>query len=72
MYKYDLSNKELANYIRLAVEGNEKATIEIIAHFQNLINNKAKINGKFSAECKDYIEDRIFKQIKNFRKIKKI
>lgn len=69
MYEYDLSNKELANCIRLAVAGNEKATIEIIAHFQNLINKKAKINGKFSDDCKDYIEDRIFKQIKNFKKI---
>lgn len=69
MYKYDLSNEELAQCIRLAVAGDERATIEIIAHFQNLICREAKINGCFSDECRDYIEDKIFKQIKKFKKI---
>lgn len=69
MYKYDLSNEELAKNIRLAVKGDEKAIYEIIATFHNLILKESRINGHFSPECKDYIEDKIIKDIKNFKNI---
>lgn len=63
-------NNRLFNLIKLATEGDTKATFEIILMFENLINKEAKINGMFSQDCKDYIIDNLIKNIKNFKKIK--
>ena len=68
MYK-NISNKELAQMIRQAVSGDSIATFEIINQFQNLIIKNSYINGKFSSECKDYIEEKLVKRIKKFKKI---
>ena len=36
---------------------------------KNLKTKKAHINGIFSQECKDYIEDKLFYEIEKFKKI---
>lgn len=64
MKKYDL----LYKLINDALEGNTAATFELILHFEPLINKYSKIDGRFDQECKDYIIDRLFKKINNFRK----
>ena len=69
--KIIISNKELAEKIRKAVAGDNKAKFELILIFENIINEKAKINGCFSQECKDLIEDKIFDYIEKFGKRKK-
>lgn len=69
--KIIISNKELAEKIRKAVAGDNKAKFELILIFENIINEKAKINGCFSQECKDFIEDKIFDYIEKFGKRKK-
>ena len=66
------NDDELFDLIKKAViEKDINAKFEIIIIFQNLINKEAKINGQFSQECKDYIEDKIIKKIDKFKKIKK-
>ena len=64
-----ISNKELAEIIKGAVNGNKKAKFEIILIFQNLIKKESKINGKYSDECRAFIEDKLFDEIENFKKI---
>lgn len=64
-----ISNKELVKIIRKAVKGDTKYKFEIILTFQNLIKKEARINGKFSDECRAFIEDKIFEEIEKFRKI---
>lgn len=65
----NISTEELARKIRLAVEGDTKSIFDIILQFQFLIIKESYINGKFSQDCKDYIEDKIFSEIKKFKKI---
>lgn len=65
----DISTEELAQMIRLAVSGDSKYIFEIILQFQFLIVKASYINGKFSQDCKDYIEDRLFIEIKKFKKV---
>lgn len=65
----NMTTAELARIIRLAVAGDTKSIFEIILQFQFLIIKESYINGKFSQECKDYIEDKIFSEIKKFKKI---
>lgn len=47
----------------------EKAKVDIILEFENLINKESMINGVFNQECKDYIIDNLLKQIKKFQEI---
>ena len=49
-----------------------KAKFEIIIMFQELNEKESYINGKYSEECKEYIEDKIIKDIENFKYFKKI
>ena len=62
------SNEELVMLIEKAVQGSSKEKFEIILLFENLINKKSRINGAFSQECKDYIEDKLFDSIEKFKK----
>lgn len=64
-----ISNRELVKIIRKAVNGDKKSKFEIIVIFQNLIKKEARINGKYSDECRAFIEDKIFDEIEKFRKI---
>ena len=64
-----ISNKELAEIIRKAVSGNKKSKFEIILIFENLIRKEAKINGKYSEDCREFIEDKLFNEIEKFKKI---
>lgn len=64
-----IDNHELAEIIRKAVQGNKREKFEIILIFQNLIKKEAMINGKYSEECREYIEDKLFKSIEKFKKI---
>lgn len=64
-----ISNKELAEIIKKAVNGNKKAKFEIILIFENLIKKESRINGRYSEECRDFIEDKIFDEIEKFKKI---
>lgn len=70
--KIEMNNKELYEVIKKAVNGDMKAKFEIILIFQELIEKESYINGKYSEECKDYIEDRILKDIENFKYFKKL
>lgn len=70
--KIEMNNKELYEVIKKAVNGDMKAKFEIILIFQELIEKESYINGKYSEECKDYIEDRILKDIENFKYLKKL
>lgn len=70
--KIEMNNKELYEVIKKAVNGDMKAKFEIILMFQELIEKESYINGKYSEECKDYIEDRILKDIENFKYFKKL
>ena len=65
--KIDMNNKELYEVIKKAVNGNMKAKFEIILEFDELISKNSKKRGKYSEECRDYIEDRILKAIENFK-----
>lgn len=65
--KIDMSNKELYEVIKKAVNGNMKAKFEIILEFDELITRNSNKLGKYSEECRDYIEDRILKAIENFK-----
>lgn len=65
--KIDMSNKELYEVIKKAVNGNMKAKFEIILEFDELISKNSKKLDKYSEECRDYIEDRILKAIENFK-----
>ena len=65
----NISNAEFVRIIEKAVHGNSKEKFKIILMFENLITKKAHINGIFSQECKDYIEDKLFYEIEKFKKI---
>ncbi len=65
-------NKKIFQLIYLSVNGDMKATFELILKFEPLINKYSKVNGKFDQESKDYIIDQLIKNIKEFKKIKKI
>ncbi len=65
--KIDMSNKELYEVIKKAVNGNMKAKFEIILEFDELITKNSNKLGKYSEDCRDYIEDRILKAIENFK-----
>lgn len=64
-----ISNREFVKIIRKAVKGDKKSKFEIIVIFQNLIKTEASINGKYSDECRAFIEDKIFDEIEKFKKI---
>lgn len=65
----NVDDRELINLIKLAKKGDIKATFEIILIFEKNIDRQCYINGKFNQECKDYIIDKLFEEIKNFKKI---
>lgn len=65
--KIDMSNKELYEVIKKAVNGNMKAKFEIILEFDELITKNSNKLGKYKEECRDYIEDRIIKDIEKFK-----
>lgn len=64
-------NKLLYYLIKQAKKGNKRAIFELIIRFDPLINKYAKINGEFNQECKDYIIDKLLKEIKKFKNLKK-
>lgn len=65
----DLEDKKFIELLLLAKKGNTRATFEIILMFENYIDENSYINGSFNQECKDYIIDKLFDEIKNFKKI---
>ena len=64
-----VDDKKLFDLLVLAKEGNTRATFEIILMFEKYIDKQCYINGKFNQECKDYIIDRLYVEIKKFKKI---
>ena len=62
--KIKLSNEEFAKIIRKAVAGNT-----IIILFENLIKKESLINGKYSEDCRNYVEEKLFNYIEKFKKI---
>lgn len=64
-----ISDREFAEILQKAVSGDIEATYKIIDIYDGLILKNSTINGKYSQECRDYIEDRIIKEIKKFKKI---
>lgn len=67
--KVTLSNEEFVKIIRKAVAGNTKEKFEIIMIFENLIKKESLINGKYSEDCRNYVEDKLFNAIEKFKKI---
>lgn len=65
-------NKEFFKIIYKAVNGDITAKFEIIMEFEELINKHSKINGVVSQDAKEYIEERAFKGIEDFNKIKNL
>lgn len=63
-----MKNRELVDLIIKAKENNIEATFKIILEFEDLINKESMINGIVNQECKDYIVDKLLKQIKKFKK----
>ena len=59
-------NKLLYYLIKQAKKGNTRATFELILRFEPLINKYSKINGEFNQDCKDYIIEKLLKNIKKF------
>ncbi len=68
----EISNDKLFELILKAVEGDLSATFDIIVAFDSLIKSEARINGRYSKECEDYIVDQILKYVPRFKKIKNI
>lgn len=62
-------DKKLYELLLLAKKGNTKATFEIILMFEKYIDKHCYINGCFNQECKDYVIDKLFIEIKKFKKI---
>ena len=62
-------NKKLFELLLLAKKGNTKATFEIILMFEKYIDKHCYINGCFNQECKDYVIDKLYIEIKKFKKI---
>jgi len=62
-----MENKELYLQIEKAIKGDMKSTFSIILEFENVINSKCYINGRFDQECKDYIVDHLLKNIRKFK-----
>ncbi len=62
-------DKKLYELLLLAKKGNTKATFEIILMFEKYIDKHCYINGCFNQECKDYIIDKLYIEIKKFKKI---
>lgn len=67
-----ISDKEFVEILDKAVDGDIKAIYEIIDIYDGLILKNSIVHGVFNQECRDYIEDRIIKEIKKFKKIKEI
>ncbi len=63
-----MKNRELVDLIMKAKENDIEATFKIILEFEDLINKESMINGIVNQECKDYIVDKLLKQIKKFKK----
>lgn len=63
-----MKNRELVDLIIKAKENDIEATFKIILEFEDLINKESIINGIVNQECKDYIVDKLLKQIKKFKK----
>lgn len=64
-----ISDREFAEILQKAVNGDINATYKIIDIYDGLILKNSTIEGKYSQECRDYIEDKIIKEIKKFKKI---
>lgn len=64
-----MENRKLVSLIMKAKENDIKATFELILQFEDLINKESIINGILNQDCKDYIIDKLLKQIKKFKKI---
>lgn len=64
-----MKNRELVDLIIKAKENDIEATFKIILEFEDLINKESMINGIVNQECKDYIVDKLLKQIKKFKEI---
>lgn len=62
-------DKKLFELLLLAKKGNTKATFEIILMFEKYIDKHCYINGCFNQECKDYVIDKLYIEIKKFKKI---
>ena len=63
-----MKNRELVDLIIKAKENDIEATFKIILEFEDLINKESMINGIVNQECKDYIVDKLLKQINKFKK----
>ena len=71
MYK-KISDKEFVIILDKAVNGDINAIYQIIDIYDELIRRNSMINGRFNQDCRDYIEEKIIKEITKFKKIKKI
>lgn len=62
-----MTNNELYEVIKKAINGDIRAKFTIIMEFQELINKEASKLGVFKEECKEYVEEHLFKNIEKFK-----
>lgn len=67
-----MTNSEIVENIEKAVKGDLEATFILIIQYENLIEKNCKINGKLNLECRDFVIEKLIKDIKKFRNVKKI
>lgn len=65
----EINNKDFVKILAKAIRGDQQSIYQIIEIYEPLINKNARINGVFNQECKDYIVDKIIKNIKIFKKL---
>lgn len=67
--KEEISNREFAVILKKAKTGDMESIYKIIKLYEGAIVNESIIKGRYSQECRDYIEECIIKDIKKFKKI---
>jgi hypothetical protein len=67
-----MNNKLFSDILRRAQQGDAAAQNEILLQYAGLIDRKSLVDGKFDIDCRQYIMQRILKQLPKFRGEKKI
>lgn len=65
----EITNREFVKILKQAVDADISAIYKIIDIYAGAIVKNSTINGRYNQECRDYIEEKIIKNIKKFKKI---
>ena len=67
-----MKNKSFTEIIHLAQNGNCDAQDELLRQFEGLIDRNCFVDGVFDYDCRQYIMQKIIRQLPKFRGEKKI